>query len=175
MAPSAVTLLSRRSRHRSTPASRSVSLRVRSGPASRCRYTRSLILPAVQSCKLTLWSSRKQFCCTVLSERFWAPCSFGGCVGGVVGERVGNSYSLSEGVVGGGRDPGASADLHVAAAVITNFPPVHLSVMIPPPPPYPPPHAPPLPSSASSPRLRLPARLEHLGKSALCGVPQYYT
>ncbi|XP_047428906.1 ABI family, member 3a isoform X1 [Mugil cephalus] len=45
-----VTLPSRRSRHRrSPPAARSVSLRVRSGPASRCRYTRSLFLPAVQS------------------------------------------------------------------------------------------------------------------------------
>ncbi|XP_029998277.1 ABI family, member 3a isoform X2 [Sphaeramia orbicularis] len=49
-----------------------------------------------------------------------------------------------------------------------------VDVMIPPPPPYPPPHAPPLPSSSSSssfllrprssssPRLCLPARLEHL-------------
>lgn len=49
-----VTLPSRRSRRRrSPPTSRSLSLRVRSGPASRCRYTRSLFLPAVQSCKLT--------------------------------------------------------------------------------------------------------------------------
>lgn len=48
-----VTLTSRRSRRRrSPPTTRSVSLRVRSGPASRCRYTRSLFLPAVQSCKL---------------------------------------------------------------------------------------------------------------------------
>ncbi|XP_026180878.1 ABI family, member 3a isoform X2 [Mastacembelus armatus] len=83
-----VTLLSRRSRHRrSPPTTRSLSLRVRSGPASRCRYTRSLFLPAVQS------------------------------------------------------------------------------LIIPPPPPYPPPRAPPhfpsLPPS-SSPRLCLPARLEHL-------------
>lgn len=44
--------------------------------------------------------------------------------------------------------------------------PVCLLVMIPPPPPYPPPHAPPLPPSASSFRHRLPARLEHLGKTA---------
>ncbi|XP_014869994.1 ABI family, member 3a isoform X2 [Poecilia latipinna] len=45
-----VTLTSRRSRRRrSPPTTRSVSLRVRSGPASRCRYTRSLFLPAVQS------------------------------------------------------------------------------------------------------------------------------
>ncbi|XP_059204893.1 ABI family, member 3a isoform X2 [Centropristis striata] len=90
------TLTSRRSRRRrSPPAARSLSLRVRSGPASRCCYTRSLFLPAVQS------------------------------------------------------------------------------LMIPPPPPYPPPHAPtPSPassaftllprSSSSSPRLCLPARLEHL-------------
>ncbi|XP_069021564.1 LOW QUALITY PROTEIN: ABI family, member 3a [Embiotoca jacksoni] len=90
-----VTLLSRRSRRRrSPPTTRSVSLRVRSGPASRCRYTRSLFLPAVQS------------------------------------------------------------------------------LMIPPPPAYPPPTTPPtppsssfftlLPRSPSSPRLCLPARLEHL-------------
>ncbi|XP_041813883.1 ABI gene family member 3-like isoform X2 [Chelmon rostratus] len=82
-----VTLPSRRSRRRcSPPATRSLSLRVRCGPASRCCYTRSLFLPAVQS------------------------------------------------------------------------------LMIPPPPPYPPPHAPTLPSSSSSssPRLCLPARLEHL-------------
>ncbi|XP_036945118.1 ABI family, member 3a isoform X1 [Acanthopagrus latus] len=45
-----VTLQSRRSRRRrSPPTTRSVSLRVRSGPASRCRYTRSLFLPAVHS------------------------------------------------------------------------------------------------------------------------------
>ncbi|XP_008293022.1 ABI family, member 3a isoform X2 [Stegastes partitus] len=45
-----VTLPNRRSRRRrSPPTTRSVSLRVRSGPASRCRYTRSLFLPAVQS------------------------------------------------------------------------------------------------------------------------------
>nr|XP_046270593.1 ABI family, member 3a isoform X2 [Scatophagus argus] len=45
-----VTLPSRRScRRRSPPTIRSVSLRVRSGPASRCRYTRSLFLPSVQS------------------------------------------------------------------------------------------------------------------------------
>ncbi|XP_022070805.2 ABI family, member 3a isoform X1 [Acanthochromis polyacanthus] len=45
-----VTLPSRRSRcRRSPPTMRSVSLRVRSGPASRCRYTRSLFLPAGQS------------------------------------------------------------------------------------------------------------------------------
>ncbi|XP_038138295.1 ABI family, member 3a isoform X1 [Cyprinodon tularosa] len=45
-----VTLTSRRSRRRrSPPTTRSVSLRVRSGPASRCRYTRSLFLPSVQS------------------------------------------------------------------------------------------------------------------------------
>ncbi|XP_039682102.1 ABI family, member 3a isoform X3 [Perca fluviatilis] len=45
-----VTLPSRRSRHRrSPPTTRSLSLRVRSGPASRCRYTRSLFLPTVQS------------------------------------------------------------------------------------------------------------------------------
>lgn len=51
---SSVTLQSRRSRRRrSPPTTRSVSLRVRSGPASRCRYTRSLFLPAVQSCKPT--------------------------------------------------------------------------------------------------------------------------
>ncbi|XP_044188218.1 ABI family, member 3a isoform X1 [Thunnus albacares] len=100
-----VTLSSRRSRRRrSPPSTRSLSMRVRSGPASRCRYTRSLFLPAVQS------------------------------------------------------------------------------LMIPPPPSYPPPKAPPLPppsspsssspsssflllspsSSSSSPRLCLPARLEHL-------------
>ncbi|XP_041828542.1 ABI family, member 3a isoform X2 [Melanotaenia boesemani] len=92
-----VALLSRRSRRRrSPPTTRSVSLRVRSGPASRCRYTRSLFLPAVQS------------------------------------------------------------------------------LMIPPPPPYPPPCAPCgppstsyssfalLPRSSSSPRLCLPAHLEHL-------------
>ncbi|GLD71111.1 ABI gene family member 3-like protein [Lates japonicus] len=95
-----VTLPTRRSRRRhSPPTTRSLSLRVRSGPASRCRYTRSLFLPAIQS------------------------------------------------------------------------------LMIPPPPPYPPPHAPPhpssssssssssftlLPRSSSSPRLCLPARLEHL-------------
>ncbi|XP_034008658.1 ABI family, member 3a isoform X2 [Trematomus bernacchii] len=42
-----VTLPSNRRRPRSPP--RSVSLRVRSGPASRCRFTRSLFLPAVQS------------------------------------------------------------------------------------------------------------------------------
>lgn len=47
---SSVTLLSRRNRRRrSPPATRSLSLRVRCGPASRCRYTRSLFLPAVQS------------------------------------------------------------------------------------------------------------------------------
>ncbi|XP_076608554.1 ABI family, member 3a isoform X1 [Chaetodon auriga] len=84
-----VTLLSRRSRRRrSPPTTRSLSLRVRCGPTSRCRYTRSLFLPAVQS------------------------------------------------------------------------------LMIPPPPSYPPPHAPAHPSSSSSsspsPRLCLPARLEHL-------------
>ena len=51
---SSVTLQSRRSRRRrSPPTTRSVSLRVRSGPASRCRYTRSLFLPAVHSCKPT--------------------------------------------------------------------------------------------------------------------------
>ncbi|XP_067333280.1 ABI family, member 3a isoform X2 [Channa argus] len=45
-----VTLPSRRSRHRrSAPTTRTLSLRVRSGPASRCRYTRSLFLPSVQS------------------------------------------------------------------------------------------------------------------------------
>nr|XP_019966743.1 PREDICTED: formin-like protein 3 [Paralichthys olivaceus] len=44
-----VTLPSRRSRRRLPPATRSLSLRVRSGPASRCHYTRSLFLPAVQS------------------------------------------------------------------------------------------------------------------------------
>ncbi|KAM3863752.1 ABI family, member 3a [Diretmus argenteus] len=44
-----VPLQSRRSRRRSPPSSRSLSLRVRSGPASRCRYTRSLFLPTVQS------------------------------------------------------------------------------------------------------------------------------
>ncbi|XP_029013721.1 ABI family, member 3a isoform X2 [Betta splendens] len=45
-----VTLPPQRSRrHRSPPASRSLSLRVRSGPASRARYTRSVFLPAVQS------------------------------------------------------------------------------------------------------------------------------
>eukprot|EP00064_Thunnus_orientalis_P024782 superscaffoldBa00011179_g25092 len=45
-----VTLSSRRSRRRrSPPSTRSLSMRVRSGPASRCRYTRSLFLPAVQS------------------------------------------------------------------------------------------------------------------------------
>ncbi|XP_026202314.1 ABI family, member 3a isoform X2 [Anabas testudineus] len=92
-----VTLPSRRSRRRcSPPTTRSLSLRVRSGPASRTRHTRSLFLPAVQS------------------------------------------------------------------------------LIIPPPPSYPPPCAPPLaPSSSfftllpcysSSPRLFLPARLEHLGK-----------
>ncbi|XP_034448751.1 ABI family, member 3a isoform X2 [Hippoglossus hippoglossus] len=89
-----VTLPSRRSRRRSPPSTRSLSLRVRSGPASRCHYTRSLFLPAVQS------------------------------------------------------------------------------LMIPPPPPYPPPCPPPTssssltllpcPSYASSPRLCLPARLQHL-------------
>lgn len=48
----AVTLPSRRSHRRhSPPATRSLSLRVRSGPASRCRYTRSLFLPTVQSRK----------------------------------------------------------------------------------------------------------------------------
>ncbi|XP_016533458.1 ABI family, member 3a isoform X1 [Poecilia formosa] len=48
-----VTLTSRRSRRRrSPPTTRSVSLRVRSGPASRCRYTRSLFLPAVQSFRI---------------------------------------------------------------------------------------------------------------------------
>ncbi|KAG7506055.1 ABI protein family member 3-like isoform X1 [Solea senegalensis] len=41
---------SRRSRRRrSPPTTRSLSLRVRSGPASHCRFTRSLFLPAVQS------------------------------------------------------------------------------------------------------------------------------
>ncbi|XP_071320147.1 ABI family, member 3a isoform X2 [Trachinotus anak] len=92
-----VTLPSRRSCHRHLPpTTRSLSLRVRSGPASCCRYTRSLFLPAVQS------------------------------------------------------------------------------LMIPPPPPYPPPSTPPHPppsssftlfpcsSASSSPRLCLPARLEHL-------------
>ncbi|XP_062264624.1 ABI family, member 3a isoform X1 [Platichthys flesus] len=89
-----VTLPSRRSRRRSPPASRSLSLRVRSGLASRCHYTRSLFLPATQP------------------------------------------------------------------------------LMIPPAPPYPPPCPPPTssssftllprPSSASSPRLCLPARLQHL-------------
>ncbi len=50
---SSVTLPSRRSRRRrSPPTTRSLSMRVRSGPASRCRYTRSLFLPAVQSRKL---------------------------------------------------------------------------------------------------------------------------
>ncbi|XP_068458018.1 ABI family, member 3a isoform X2 [Clinocottus analis] len=45
-----VTLPSRRSRRRrSPPSARSLSLRVRSGPASRSSYTRSLFLPAVQS------------------------------------------------------------------------------------------------------------------------------
>ncbi|KAM7387665.1 hypothetical protein PAMA_010009 [Pampus argenteus] len=45
-----VTFSSRRSRrHRSPPSTRSLSMRVRSGPSSRCRYTRSLFLPAVQS------------------------------------------------------------------------------------------------------------------------------
>ncbi|XP_029365324.1 ABI family, member 3a isoform X2 [Echeneis naucrates] len=45
-----VTLPSRRSRHRHLPPStRSLSLRVRSGPASRCRYAHSLFLSAVQS------------------------------------------------------------------------------------------------------------------------------
>ncbi|XP_030590773.1 ABI family, member 3a isoform X1 [Archocentrus centrarchus] len=45
-----VTLPFRRSRRRcSPPTTRSLSLRVRSGPASRCRYTRSLFLPTVQS------------------------------------------------------------------------------------------------------------------------------
>ncbi|XP_023255336.1 abl interactor 1-like, partial [Seriola lalandi dorsalis] len=49
-----VALPSRRSRRRrSPPTTRSLSLRVRSGPASRCRYTRSLFLPAVQSRKPT--------------------------------------------------------------------------------------------------------------------------
>uniref|UniRef100_A0A1A7XI53 ABI family, member 3 n=1 Tax=Iconisemion striatum TaxID=60296 RepID=A0A1A7XI53_9TELE len=48
-----VILLSRRiRRHRSPPTSHSFSLRVRSGPASRYFHTRSLFLPAVQSCKL---------------------------------------------------------------------------------------------------------------------------
>ncbi|CAJ1075515.1 ABI family%2C member 3a isoform X1 [Xyrichtys novacula] len=48
-----VTLPTRRSRRRrSPPTTRSLSMRVRSGPASRCRYTRSLFLPAVQSRKL---------------------------------------------------------------------------------------------------------------------------
>lgn len=52
---SSVALLSRRSRHhRSPPSTRSISLRVRSGPASRCRYTRSLFLPAVQTCKMMI-------------------------------------------------------------------------------------------------------------------------
>ncbi|XP_027897368.1 ABI family, member 3a isoform X1 [Xiphophorus couchianus] len=106
-----VTLTSRRSRRRrSPPTTRSVSLRVRSGPASRCRYTRSLFLPAVQSFR------------------------------------------------------------------------------IPPPPPYPPPHAPPEPiassssspsspfpllsrSSSASPRLCLPARLEHLDLQILAPPP----
>ncbi|XP_043956075.1 ABI family, member 3a isoform X1 [Gambusia affinis] len=106
-----VTLTSRRSRRRrSPPTTRSVSLRVRSGPASRCRYTRSLFLPAVQSFR------------------------------------------------------------------------------IPPPPSYPPPHAPPKPiasssssssspfpllsrSSSASPRLCLPARLEHLDLQILAPPP----
>ncbi|KAK9534422.1 hypothetical protein VZT92_006873 [Zoarces viviparus] len=45
-----VTLPPRRSRRRhSPPTTRSLSLRVRSGPASRSSYTRSLFLPAVQS------------------------------------------------------------------------------------------------------------------------------
>ncbi|MEQ2291721.1 hypothetical protein AMECASPLE_015826 [Ameca splendens] len=95
-----------RRRRRSPPTTRSVSLRVRSGPASRCRYTRSLFLPAVQS------------------------------------------------------------------------------FMIPPPPPYPPPNAPQDPSisssssftllsrsSSSSPRLCLPARLEHLDLQILAPPP----
>ncbi|KAM4717125.1 ABI family, member 3a isoform 1-T1 [Anableps anableps] len=104
-----VTLTSRRSRRRlSPPTTRSVSLRVRSGPASRCRYTRSLFLPPVQP------------------------------------------------------------------------------FMIPPPPPYPPPNAPQDPpisssssstftllsrSSSSSPRLCLPARLEHLDLQILAPPP----
>ncbi|XP_077475890.1 ABI family, member 3a isoform X2 [Stigmatopora argus] len=77
------------------PAARSVSLRVRSGPASRRRPTRSLFLPAVQS------------------------------------------------------------------------------LMIPPPPTYPPPHAPPQPwpSSPSSHRLSLPARLQHLDLELLTLPP----
>ncbi|KAM4535501.1 ABI family, member 3a isoform 1-T1 [Fundulus diaphanus] len=101
-----VTLTSRRSRRRrSPPTTRSVSLRVRSGPASRCRYTRSLFLPAVQP------------------------------------------------------------------------------FMIPPPPPYPPPNAPQdlsissssftllSRSSSSSPRLCVPARLEHLDLQVLAPPP----
>ncbi|XP_024859252.1 ABI family, member 3a [Kryptolebias marmoratus] len=89
-----VTLPSRRSRRRrSPPTSRSVSMRVRSGPASRCRYTRSLFLPAVQS------------------------------------------------------------------------------LMIPPPPPYPPPCAPQTPFTSASPRLCLPARLEHLDLEILAPPP----
>ncbi|XP_077940431.1 uncharacterized protein LOC120828058 isoform X4 [Gasterosteus aculeatus] len=45
-----VSLLPKRSRRRrSPPTTRSLSLRVRSGAASRCSYTRSLFLPAVQS------------------------------------------------------------------------------------------------------------------------------
>ncbi|KAL6102333.1 uncharacterized protein ACO6RY_01961 [Pungitius sinensis] len=45
-----VSLLARRScRRRSPPAAGSLSLRVRSSPASRCSHTRSLFLPAVQS------------------------------------------------------------------------------------------------------------------------------
>ncbi|KAM7371352.1 hypothetical protein PAMP_008605 [Pampus punctatissimus] len=45
-----VTFSSRSSRRRrSPPSTRSLSMRVRSGPSSRCRYTRSLFLPAVQS------------------------------------------------------------------------------------------------------------------------------
>uniref|UniRef100_A0AAQ4RUH6 Osteoclast-stimulating factor 1 n=1 Tax=Gasterosteus aculeatus aculeatus TaxID=481459 RepID=A0AAQ4RUH6_GASAC len=47
---SSVSLLPKRSRRRrSPPTTRSLSLRVRSGAASRCSYTRSLFLPAVQS------------------------------------------------------------------------------------------------------------------------------
>lgn len=51
---SSVSLLPKRSRRRrSPPTTRSLSLRVRSGAASRCSYTRSLFLPAVQSRKPT--------------------------------------------------------------------------------------------------------------------------
>nr|XP_020477333.1 abl interactor 1-like [Monopterus albus] len=58
-----VTLLSRRSRrHRSPPTTRSLSLRVRSDPASRCRYTRSLFLPAVRSPLHPRSSSSPRFC-----------------------------------------------------------------------------------------------------------------